>query len=431
MSTRSVKILLLLAGLCAAQETPKAPIDAAAESIKAAALEKHLKHLASDDLEGRNTGYPGNDKASEYIAEHFRKIGLAPVGDKDDGGKPTYWQHFKVGKRTTRNCVGWVEGTDEKLKAELVVIGAHHDHVGKSGQSDAGRMRSATEDPDDKIWNGADDNGSGTVTVLEIARAFMEGKVRTKRSVLFMTFSGEEYGLLGSIHYCEHPIFPLAGTVAMINLDMVGRNPEKRMEVGGVGTSADWEGLLKAAAEGTGVRYLTTREVSQGSDHFSFAQKRVPAVHFFTGFHGDYHCQSDHPDRIAYANMEKIGRFGVRLLAGIAEAPERPKPSFKAQPKKLGIMGEDLRAREAEEAGLGEEEGGIRLTTISAGSPAEAAGFRAGDLLVEFDGKRLPRDGAMTELRELIAGAKAGVDIPVVVLRDGKRTKLKVRWEEK
>ncbi len=423
---RILAALPLLVALARAQDPERPPV----VDVTAANLERHLKYLAGDDLEGRNSGYKGNDAATDYIAEHFRKIGLKPVGDKDEKGEPTYWQSFKVLARKTRNCVGYAEGTDEKLKTELVVIGAHHDHVGKAGQADAGRMKNSKADPEDKIWNGADDNGSGTVTVLEIARAFMEGRVSTKRSILFMTFSGEEYGLLGSEHYCKKPIFPLKSTVAMINLDMVGRNPDKRLDVGGISTSEDWQKLIDAAAEGTGVKYGTSREVTPGSDHYSFYQVRVPAIHFFTGFHGDYHCQSDHPDKISYANMEKIGRFGMRLLRSVADEPQRIKPSFKAASKKLGIGTSDLTEDDYDALKLGDGEGGLQITSVADESPARAGGLQKGDVIVEFDGQKLPRKGTLEKLRELIGKSVDGVDVPIVVLREGGRAELKVRWEK-
>jgi hypothetical protein len=213
---------------------------------------------------------------------------------------------------------------------------------------------------------------------------------------------------------------------------MVGRNPERRVEIGGVGTSGDWEDLVKRAADGTAIKYTTTREVSQGSDHFSFAQKKIPAVHFFTGFHRDYHCQSDHADKIAYENMERIGRCALRLVTFVADAPARPTPSFKAAAGKrrmLGIQGDDLDEREAGDYGLGRDEGGIRLSVIVADSPAERAGFEAGDVLLEFAGQKLPRDGTTKALRDLIGLVKDGEEVRAVVLRDKKRVTLTVKWE--
>ncbi|HKS16271.1 MAG TPA: M20/M25/M40 family metallo-hydrolase, partial [Planctomycetota bacterium] len=265
---RAWPLLLVLVLPLAAQE-PAVPEGSIAR------LKAHLAELAGDAYEGRNAGYPGNDKAAEYIAAHFKKIGLRPAGEKDEKGQATWFQSFKVDERPTRNVLGFVEGSDPALKSEYVIIGAHHDHVGKEGQASQGRMPKLKSDPDDKVWNGADDNGSGTVTVLEIAQSFMEGKLRPKRSILFMTFSGEEWGLLGSKHYVANPLVPLEKTVAMINLDMVGRNGTKPLEVMAIATSAEWPDLVAEAAKGTGVEYKTSTALIQGSDHYSFAVKGI------------------------------------------------------------------------------------------------------------------------------------------------------------
>src|SRR6266850_3444875 len=245
--------LFLALPLCAQEPAAPSALDAAGALITADGLKSHLTVIAGDAYEGRNSGYPGNDKAAEYIVAHFKKIGLKAGGEKDAAGSATWFQGFKVGDRATRNVLGIAEGTDPDLKSQFVIIGAHYDHVGQSGEKNAGRMKSAGGDAEDKIWNGADDNGSGTVTVLEIARAVMEGKVRTKRSILFMTFSGEEYGLLGSQYYVAHPLVPLSKTAAMINLDMVCRNGAKPMDVGAVSTAAEWVALCEEAAKGTGL----------------------------------------------------------------------------------------------------------------------------------------------------------------------------------
>lgn len=425
---RILALALALAIPQAAQE--RSPLDAAAAKIAAEGLKAHLTVIAGDAYEGRCSGYPGNDKTAEYIAAHFKKIGLQPGGEKDADGKETWFQAFKVQGRTTRNVLGRVEGTDPELKSEWIVLGAHHDHVGTKGQANAGRSTNRGGDPDDAIWNGADDNGSGTVTVLEIARAFMEGKVRTKRSVLFMTFSGEEFGLVGSKYFVDHPVVPLAKIAAMINLDMVGRNGAKPLDVGGVSTAAEWTGLCAEAEKGTDVNFKTSPGVMPGSDHFSFASKRIPAVHFFTGFHGDYHCQTDHPDKIDYDRMAKIGRFGVRLLALAAD--RTPRMAFTggagAGGRTFGVQQEELTGEEAKDLGLAAGEGGMRVTSVNAGSVAERAGVKEGDVLLEFNGKKFPLEEPRERFREEMRMVKDGVKVPLVVLRGGRRVPLEAVW---
>jgi hypothetical protein len=423
-------VLLLLLALPVSAQDPAAasPLDTAGARITADSLKAHLTVIAADAFEGRNSGFPGNDKTAEYVAAHFKKIGLRPAGEKDALGDVSWFQSFKVGERATRNVLGMAEGSDPELKSEIVVIGAHHDHVGKDGEPSAGRMKNSRGDPEDKIWNGADDNGSGTVTVLEIARAFMEGKIRTKRSVLFMTFSGEEWGLIGSKYYVDHPLHPLSKIAAMINLDMVGRNGTKPMDVGGVGTAADWVALCEEAAKGTGLAYTTSAGVMPGSDHYSFARRKIPAVHFFTGFHGDYHCQTDHADKIEYERMAKIGRFGLRLLALTADRVPRLAYTGPAGPRLLGIEAEEITEEEAGTLSLPEGEGGLRIEKVSPESAAARAGVKEGDILVAFNGKNLPLEDPLVMLRKELKTVKDGIKVPISVIREGKRVDLHALW---
>jgi|SRR5688572_21614713 len=419
--------LFLVLPLSAQEAAKPSALDAAGARITAESLKAHLTVIAGDEFGGRNSGFPGNDKAAEYIAAHFKKIGLRPAGEKDAAGETTWFQTFTLGRppRTTRNVLGMVEGSDPALKSEIVVVGAHHDHAGQEGEPSPGRMVNKKADKDDKIWNGADDNGSGTVTVLEIARALMEGKVKTKRSVLFMTFSGEEYGLLGSKHYVDNPLHPLDKTVAMINLDMVGRNGTKPMDVGGVSTSSAWIALCEEAAKGVDLAYTTSGSVMPGSDHFSFFRKKVPAIHFFTGFHADYHCQSDHPEKIDYDRMAKIGRFGLRLTAITADRATRI--DF-AEPRKLGIDAEELDEDAAGELELPKGSGGVKALKVTENSAAAGAGVKDNDVIVEFNGKTLPLEDPLATIRTELKSVKDGQEVPLVVIRDGKRVQLKAVW---
>ncbi|MBI4564503.1 MAG: M20/M25/M40 family metallo-hydrolase [Planctomycetes bacterium] len=410
-------------------------LDGACALIQADGLRAHLEYLAGDELEGRCAGYEGERKATEYIARHFEKLGLRPVGDKDEKSEPTYFQEFDLRGRRPRNTVAFCEGSDPRLKEEIVILGAHHDHVGKAGQANAGRRSKAGAPREDKIWNGADDNGSGTVTVLEIARAFMEGKIRTKRSVLFMTFSGEEFGLLGSRHYVRNPLFPIEKTAAMINMDMVGRNPEKEFQIKGVGSAAKWKELVQHVGVETGVSFKTVHAVHGGTDYYNFARAKIPTVDFFTDFHPDYHCQTDHPDKIAYERMEKIGRFVLRLLVATANLPERMEyvetiAQGRAPRRVLGIGTEELTAEERKEHKLGED-GGIRVTRVSEDSVAAKFGMREGDILVEINGKKFPADDPVALLRRELGRIKDDQDVPIVLLRKGERIELNVKWEKK
>lgn len=425
-------------------------IETALQLVTAKALRETIAFLASDELRGRAAGSRGNDRAAEYIADAYRKAGLVPVGDRDEEGEPTFFQTFEVDGRKTRNTLALLPGQDPELKNQVVVVGGHHDHLG-AGDDGPLEQRLGQERNGDDIWNGADDNGSGCGTVTVVARALGESGLRPRRSILFMTFSGEEWGLLGSAHYVRHPAFPLERHVAMINLDMIGRNADRPVGVYGLGTEKGdlFEKLVERAARRTGLQYRPHQEpsISGGdSDHTSFRKMGIPVMFFFTGLHRDYHQVTDHAEKLAYENLEKIGRTVAYLAWLLANGDERPllarsrpfempdvPPRGTPGARRLGFKADvEFTVEEMDRLGLGPEEGGIRVSKISPDSPAEQAGLKPGDVLVSFAGKPFPRplSKALAELRERVKGVKAGETVELVVLREGTKKTLQVTWNE-
>lgn len=410
-------------------------VEKAVESVSAKNMEAYLTELAGDDYEGRNAGSDGNVKAADWIIEHLKLWKFEPFGDEKDG-KRDFRQHFEFGRDLkTANLVAMIRGTDEKLQDEIVVVGAHMDHVGRDGQPNAGRMGRPSDEDD--IWNGADDNGSGTTCLLEVARAFAEGGIKPRRTVVFMWFSAEEWGLLGSKYYAKHPSAPIERHVAMVNLDMVGRNPSKPVEISALKTSNDWAALLEEAAKSADLEVDTSAGITGGSDHKSFADAGVPAVHFFTGFHENYHRNSDHPELIAYDRMAEIGRMVLKLTTLLADRDARLEFNESGAPvrtsgRTLGINGDVLGPDDAAKFGMPAGAGGIWIETVQEGSVAEKAGIREDDVLFEFDGEALPADEreVMGKLKTLIRKAEKGKEIPVAVIRDKQRVELKVRWDD-
>ncbi len=237
----------------------------------------------------------------------------------------------------SQNVVGLLPGSDPKLSAETVIISAHHDHDGHDAQ---------------QIWHGADDNGSGTVGVVALARAFTANRVKPKRSILFVVFAGEERGLLGSYYMAAHPLRPLSTTRAMINFDMIGRNEEpsvqtnglveipkdttNRLNLIGAGYSPNFDETVRAANQSVGLT-LDDRfdrenalNVFFRSDQFPFVLKDIPAFWFFTGFHPDYHQSTDTADKINYAKMANIIRLAY--LSAWRFADDATVPAFVADP---------------------------------------------------------------------------------------------------
>ena len=421
------------------KDSLEAPLALVTEDL----LKKHATYLASDELEGRQAGYAGNEKAAVYIAGVMKAAGLAPVGDKDAKGASTYFQEFKIEGRATRNCLGLIQGSDPKLKDEIVVMGAHFDHLGSADQSGPPGQRMGRPRDGDGIWNGADDNGSGTTTLLGLVRAFGEGGLKPKRSVLFIAFSGEEEGLLGSYHYVEHPIAPIRKHIFMLNLDMEGRNPDKAMKVDGV-ASAEGGRLRKVcedAVAAAGLKAAVNDRVTilgGDSDHTPFREKGIPFVFFFSGFHADYHKVTDHSDRLAYGNMVKVAQASARIVLAIADAEESLAfrtlefgPPAAMRPRRvLGITPEVLQEKEYGDLGLKEGAGGLKVTKVSSSSVAEKAGVKEGDVLVALNGRELKRGSEQEDLRAILAAIEPGKAVKVGLLRDGKATSLEATWEK-
>ncbi|OQX87798.1 hypothetical protein B6D60_03205 [candidate division KSB1 bacterium 4484_87] len=214
----------------------------------------------------------------------------------------------------TQNVVGLLEGSGPKLKNEIVVIGGHYDHLGARGDS--------------VIYNGADDNASGTVGVMTLAKAFSQCHKQPARSILFITFAGEEKGLFGSRYYTgTDPLFPLENTIAMINLDMIGRNDTSKVEIYGGDQSPDLKKIFLEVNEEIKLphRFVESKKLSGGSDHMSFGRKNIPNLFFFTGFHKDYHKPTDTAEKITTEHMAQVIKAAFGVAWQVANMPQRPK----------------------------------------------------------------------------------------------------------
>jgi hypothetical protein len=284
--------------------------------ITADSLRGHLSFIASDLLEGRKTPSRGADLAAEYIAAQFRRAALEPAGEM---GK----SYFQI-TGGQKNVIGLMRGSDPVLRESYIIISAHYDHVG-IGQAVDG----------DSIYNGANDDGSGTVSVIEIASALATMKRKPKRSIVFIAWSGEEQGLLGSREYSRNPVVPLEKTVAMINLELVGRADgiEGRQIDSASMTGFDFTDLgriFEAAGRMAGIRVYKHERYSDlffdRSDNQALADVGVPAHTLCVAFeYSDYHRPSDHWDKIDYENMARINRMVALALINIANDRIAPK----------------------------------------------------------------------------------------------------------
>ena len=319
-----------------------------------------------------------------------------------------------------KNIIGVLEGKGP-LADETVVVGAHYDHLGYGGTSSLAGLKKMA------IHHGADDNGSGTTAIMELARRFGALPNRQGRRLVFMCFSGEEMGLLGSAHYCKHPIFPLDKTVAMVNLDMVGRLKKDKtgaeaLQVHGVGTSKGFEELIDRLNKNYGFKLRKVKGGFGPSDHSSFYAVKVPVFFFFTGDHADYHRPSDLAERINVPGMRKVTDLTEMLLAYLATVAERP--------KYIKIEGGGFGPRPALTLGIrpGDYSGddGVLVGGVSAGRPAARAGIKEGDLIVQMGGKPIK---TMSAYMVFMRGQKKGNTIDVTILRQGKKQTLKVKLD--
>ena len=309
------------------------------------------------------------------------------------------------------NVVGLIPGSDPSLKHEHIVIGAHYDHL---GYGHYGTRDSSTEG---EVHHGADDNASGTAVLLHIAERLSKARIKPARTIVFAAFSGEELGLHGSRHYTRHPPLPLSSAKAMLNLDMVGRLRENRVTVFGARSANELSDIVAAEARKLGLEIRESDGIGR-SDNISFYNNKVPALHFFSGTHADYHRPSDTWDKLNYDGMRRIADLVLGTARRIADTAERIK--FVALPSR----------RPSSEAGqapaLGAYFGsipdydngddGVRLAGVSPGSPAALAGLREGDVIVQFAGAKIQN---IEDLMEQLSAKKPGDQVEVVVLRSG------------
>jgi Peptidase family M28/PDZ domain/PA domain len=320
---------------------------------------------------------------------------------------------------TVNNVLAWLPGQTD----EYVIIGAHYDHLGR------GNFDSLAPSQIGQIHPGADDNASGTAGVLELARLLAAQRGQFKRSILFMDFAGEELGLLGSAAWVKNPTRPLDKAVAMINMDMIGRIKDDKVYIGGVGTGSTFKSVLEQAQKDAPFKIEYSAGGYASSDHTSFVAKKIPVLFFFSGLHADYHKPSDTWDRVnapsAARLLDLIGNVAVHLANG-DQAPV------------FQVVAEDKPASGGGGGGygpyfgsipdFGQNENGVKFSDVKANSPAAKAGFKAGDILVQFGDKPIKN---LYDFTDALRRSKVGDVVDVTVMRDGKPVTAKVTLEQR
>jgi aminopeptidase YwaD len=321
------------------------------------------------------------------------------------------------------NVIGFLEGNDPTLKTDVVVIGAHYDHLGYGGEG-SGSLKPDTV----AIHHGADDNASGTSGLLELAEAFGSRRNELKRSMLFISFTGEEEGLLGSGYYVKNPTIPLERTVAMINMDMIGRLNKRKLIVYGTGTSREFDSLLTAHNVDSSFALSLVKDGFGPSDQSSFYGKQIPVFFFFTDLHSDYHRPSDTWEKLNYAGMEKVVRFVEAVALDVDRESNKPKYIAVEMPKTSGNTGRNYRVYMGTIPDFGEQVEGMKLSGVREGSPAAKAGLQGGDVIVKFGSVDVKN---LYDFTYALGEHKPGDEVEVIVKRGKEMLTMNVKLEKR
>jgi aminopeptidase YwaD len=353
------------------------------------------------------------------------------------------------------NVVGVLPGSDPKLKDEAIVIGAHYDHLGRGGE---GSLASR----EGEIHHGADDNASGVAGLLELARILSTQNPKPRRTIVFAAFSGEEEGLIGSNYYVNHPVVPLANTVAMINLDMIGRLKERNLIIGGLGTAQEWRSLIEAdnslrqnaqllgrdandppkttngkplvlnenasivmGSDPKKLFNLTLNEDGYGpSDHSSFYAKQIPVLFFWTGTHSDYHKPSDTAEKINYEGEARIVSFVADIVRDVDRNDKRP--TYTVAKTSSPGRSTGFRVYLGTIPNYADSNDGLKLDGVRDDSPAARAGLKAEDKIVKLAGHEIKN---VYDYTYALGEMKAGQEYEIEVVRGNERLTLKIKPE--
>ncbi|MFM7136523.1 MAG: M20/M25/M40 family metallo-hydrolase [Planctomycetota bacterium] len=371
---------------------------AAVASITAEDASRHVAALADDALEGREGGTRGGRAAAAYIVEQIESLGFEPAGDAG-----SYYQPFGTG---LRNILALLPGRDPELAHEVVVIGAHYDHVGY-GNSET------SFGPFGFVHNGADDNASGVAGLIEIMKALGRLSERPQRSILIAFWDGEEKGLLGSSHFLRVRPGPLAGRpiVFSLNLDMIGRLRDNRVIVYGARTASGLRSRLATTnsnpANGAALQLAFDWDILEDSDHYPFIATGIPTLMLHTGLHDQYHRPSDDVELVNVAGIPLVSRLALALIREQADAPQPLafRSASRAESNATRRRLEEARPPSGPSQGRWGivsradpgEPGAPIIVDVARGSPAERAGLRAGDRLHQIDGQLFADPAAMVE----------------------------------
>lgn len=390
----------------------------AGDDEQALTIRDHVEWLSDEELGGRLAGSSGESRAANYIADQFLRYGLQPAGD--DG---TYLQQFvlegpipqamKMENHISRNVAARVEGRGDS--GQVIIVGAHYDSQGRGGMIS---METADEPG---VHPGADDNASGTAGLIRLADYFSEN--RPEKDILFIAFSGEEFGLLGSGFYVNQMDIDPDSVTAMINMDMIGRMENNQLTLFGTGTAERWDDIL----DNIDVDSLAITRTPSGtgaSDHASFYEAGIPVLHYFTGTHENYHSVTDTPDKINYGGIKKVVEHATEVIKALdkldasnmefRESTDPRGSSFDFEGPTLGVLPD-----------YSYSGSGFKIEGVRDGDPAQQAGMQSGDVIIKMSGIEI---GDIYDYMESLGNFQRGNEITITVLRAGEEIELNARF---
>jgi hypothetical protein len=397
-----IALLLLTTTLAIQQQDTVSP---AARRVLA-----DVRFLAADAQEGRGVGTAGLVRAGAYIRESFARAGLkASFQDFTISPDAPAVLHTNLGGSATRNVVAIIPGASKALKGEVVVVGAHYDHLGMGG---FGALDTTTA-----VHNGADDNASGTAALLEIGRLLAQRRPRPARTIVLVAFSGEELGTLGSSYFAQHPVpQPIDSLYAMLNLDMVGRLRNARLMALGAATAKEFPSLLDSLNTPARFDLRASGDGWGPSDHAVFFATRHPVLHFFTDLHEDYHRATDDWEKLNVGGIAQVAQFVSDVALALANRTgpltfvDAPRPQASTGGSGYGAY---LGTIPDMSGGVSD---GVRISGVRAGSPAEGAGLQAGDVITAIGDKRIVN---LYDMTDALRAHQPGDTVVIVSRRDG------------
>ncbi len=405
----------------------RSPLTTLQPLFSAARMFRTVSYLSDKELEGRGLDTKGIEKAAAYIVKAFKEAGLKPGGDNNG-----YFQSFKTiinaggAEGTVKNIIGILPGSDPTLTNEPVVISAHYDHLGY-GWPD---VRKGNEG---KIHPGADDNASGIAVLLELAKT-MGKSFKPKRTIIFVAFTAEENGLVGSRYFVQHyDRYPIKKIIAALNLDTVGRLFDNKLLVLNSASAREWKFIVMGTGYVTGTEAEAVTQQLDASDQKSFIDMGIPAVQIFTGPHTDYHRPTDTADKMDKQGLVKVAAFVKEMAVYLSERPEpltftgkigaAPAHSAKAM-KQKGRKGTGLGTM----PDFSYQGKGVKIGGITNGSPAAKAGLLKGDIIIKFGNKEI---SDLRTYASALKNHKPGDEVEIEYIRKDKRVKVKVKLSER